>query len=85
MRAYLVYPVAGFRLQGEKDLPRFVEESIRAGARAAAFEGIRAAGPLASFEAANTWVEHPYADSVVLIGDAAASNDPSGGRDCHSP
>ncbi len=81
VRAYCAWPVAdGFRLQGEKDLPRFIEESIKAGAPASAFDGVRAAGPLASFHAADTWVEHPYADGVVLIGDAASSSDPSWGQ-----
>lgn len=81
VRAYLSYPVdAGFRLQGEKDLPLFIEKSIAAGAPATRFEGVRLNGPLASFDAADTWVEHPYADGVVLIGDAAASNDPSWGQ-----
>jgi len=81
VRLYLAYPVtAEYRLQGEKDLPKFVEESIRAGAPAGAFEGIRASGPLASFDAADTWVEHPYADGLVLIGDAASANDPAWGQ-----
>lgn len=81
VRAYSAYPVAtGFRLQGDKDIPRFVEESIKAGAPEAIFDGIKPAGPLASFEAADTWVTHPYVDGVVLIGDAAASNDPSWGQ-----
>ncbi|HJT86860.1 MAG TPA: NAD(P)/FAD-dependent oxidoreductase [Bryobacteraceae bacterium] len=81
VRAYLAYTVtAGFRLGGEEDLPRFIEESIRAGAPAEAFEGVHAAGPLASFDAADTWVEHPYGDGLVLIGDAAASNDPAWGQ-----
>lgn len=80
-RAYAAYPVdAGFRLQGDKDIPRFIEESVKAGAPAAIFDEIRPAGPLASFEAADTWVPHPYAEGLVLIGDAAASNDPSWGQ-----
>jgi 2-polyprenyl-6-methoxyphenol hydroxylase-like FAD-dependent oxidoreductase len=33
-------------------------------------------GPLASFEAASWWVDHPTRDGVVLIGDAAAAPDP---------
>lgn len=37
-------------------------------------------GPLASFLGADTWVDHPYADGVALIGDAAASSDPSWGQ-----
>jgi 2-polyprenyl-6-methoxyphenol hydroxylase-like FAD-dependent oxidoreductase len=81
VRAYSAYPVtAGFRLQGHHDLPRFIQESIAAGAPAPVFEGVRAAGPLASFDAADTWVEHPYAAGVVLVGDAAAADDPSWGQ-----
>jgi 2-polyprenyl-6-methoxyphenol hydroxylase-like FAD-dependent oxidoreductase len=81
VRVYCAWPVtAGFSLQGEKDFARFVEVSINAGAPAAVFDGVRPAGPLASFDAADTWVEHPYADGVVLIGDAAASTDPSWGQ-----
>ncbi|CAN5644542.1 hypothetical protein BH23CHL2_BH23CHL2_03480 [soil metagenome] len=33
-------------------------------------------GPLASFESASWWVDHPYRDGVALIGDAAAAPDP---------
>ena len=44
------------------------------------YKGIKPAGPLASFEAADSWIDHPYADGVVLVGDAAASNDPSWGQ-----
>jgi 2-polyprenyl-6-methoxyphenol hydroxylase-like FAD-dependent oxidoreductase len=80
-RMYSAYPVAaGFRLQGEKDMERMIEESVKTGVPAAVFEGIRPAGPLASFEAADTWVPHPYAAGLVLIGDAAASNDPTWGQ-----
>jgi 2-polyprenyl-6-methoxyphenol hydroxylase-like FAD-dependent oxidoreductase len=80
-RAYCSYPAsASFRLQGEKDVPRFIEESIRAGMPAAVFEGCKAAGPLASFDAADTWVEHPFAGGVALLGDAAASTDPTWGQ-----
>lgn len=32
--------------------------------------------PLATFEAADSWVETPYRAGVVLAGDAAASHDP---------
>jgi 2-polyprenyl-6-methoxyphenol hydroxylase-like FAD-dependent oxidoreductase len=81
VRGYCAYPVdAGFRLQGDKDVHRFIEESVKAGAPTAIFDEIRPAGPLASFEAADTWVLHPYENGLVLIGDAAASNDPSWGQ-----
>ena len=43
------------------------------------YEGAQAAGPLASFNAADSWVMHPHREGIVLIGDAAASNDPSFG------
>ena len=40
----------------------------------------QAAGPLASFECVDVWVDHPYRDGVALVGDAASSNDPSWGQ-----
>jgi 2-polyprenyl-6-methoxyphenol hydroxylase-like FAD-dependent oxidoreductase len=81
VRAYCAWPCAeGFRLQGEKDLSRFIDVAAAAGASRELFEGARAAGPLASFDAADTWVDHPYSDGLVLIGDAAASSDPSWGQ-----
>jgi 2-polyprenyl-6-methoxyphenol hydroxylase-like FAD-dependent oxidoreductase len=40
----------------------------------------RASGPLATFDGAETWVEHPYKAGVVLIGDAAAASDPTWGQ-----
>jgi 2-polyprenyl-6-methoxyphenol hydroxylase-like FAD-dependent oxidoreductase len=44
-----------------------------------AFSAARAAGPLAFFPNADVWSDQLYADRVVLIGDAAGANDPSGG------
>ncbi|MBV8436173.1 MAG: hypothetical protein JOY95_01515 [Silvibacterium sp.] len=44
------------------------------------YEGAGAAGPLATFDGAETWVEHPYKDGVALVGDAAAASDPSWGQ-----
>jgi 2-polyprenyl-6-methoxyphenol hydroxylase-like FAD-dependent oxidoreductase len=41
---------------------------------------VRAAGPLATFDSADSWAEHPYREGVVLVGDAAAANDPSFGE-----
>jgi menaquinone-9 beta-reductase len=81
VRAYVAYPVAaGYRLQGEKDVSRFIQESRSAGGHAHLYEGAKAAGPLASFDAADTWVDSPYRDGVALVGDAAASMDPSWGQ-----
>lgn len=80
MRAYLVHEKhTSRRFQGEVDLPHFIAESIRAGAPAKFYAGARAV-PLATFEGAATWVEHPYREGIALIGDAAASSDPSFGE-----
>ncbi len=81
VRAYFAYPVnSGYRLQGEADVPRFVSECVKAGAPAEYYRGVKASGPLASFETADSWVTHPYQQGVALVGDAAASSDPSWGN-----
>jgi len=66
-------------LSGRRALANFVAVCIAAGMPAQWYDGAEVAGPLACFEAADTWVEHPYGDGVVLIGDAAAASDPSWG------
>jgi 2-polyprenyl-6-methoxyphenol hydroxylase-like FAD-dependent oxidoreductase len=81
VRTYLITRVdEGLRLQGEKDVRRFVDESITSGTPQEFFEGATAAGPLATFEGADCWVDHPYREGVALIGDAASSSDPSWGQ-----
>lgn len=81
VRAYLVHPkAASVRLQGAAALPRFVEESVKTYAPAQWYAGARAAGPLATFDGAEAWVNHPYKAGVVLIGDAAAASDPTWGQ-----
>lgn len=80
VRAYFVCQHGDHRLQGDGDIPRFVMENVRAGVPAEYYAKSRAAGPLATFDAADTWVDHPYAEGVALIGDAGASNDPSYGE-----
>jgi len=45
-----------------------------------AFASARPAGPLASFDMTESWVEHPHRDGIVLIGDAAGSSDPTWGQ-----
>jgi 2-polyprenyl-6-methoxyphenol hydroxylase-like FAD-dependent oxidoreductase len=80
-RTYLAYGVGeGIRLQGDKDVPQFTESSIATGMPVEYFAGAEAAGPLASFDGADCWVDHPYKNGVALIGDAAASSDPSWGQ-----
>jgi 2-polyprenyl-6-methoxyphenol hydroxylase-like FAD-dependent oxidoreductase len=81
-RAYFTYPkTMGYRLQGESMLNLFIRESARAYAPMADYlADAKSIGPLASFDASDTWVEHPYRDGVVLIGDAAATSDPTFGQ-----
>ena len=81
-RTYFSYPKSsGYRLQGEPMLNEFLSESTKAFPGAAKlFEGARCIGPLASFDASESWVEHPYADGVALIGDASATTDPTFGQ-----
>ena len=64
----------------ERDVRRFAEESVRAGAEPGWYAEAEAAGPLAVFNAADAWADHPYRDGVALIGDAAATSDPTWGQ-----
>jgi 2-polyprenyl-6-methoxyphenol hydroxylase-like FAD-dependent oxidoreductase len=81
VRAYIVnHKETHRRLQGAADVPRFIEEAVQAGAVADFYAGVRAVGPLATFDGADTWVTHPYKAGVVLVGDAAAASDPTWGQ-----
>jgi 2-polyprenyl-6-methoxyphenol hydroxylase-like FAD-dependent oxidoreductase len=79
-RAYFIFH-HGTRgpLSGSKDEAAFVTGCGTAGGCTEWFEGAERIGPLATFNAADHWVDDPYREGVVLIGDAAASSDPSFG------
>jgi 2-polyprenyl-6-methoxyphenol hydroxylase-like FAD-dependent oxidoreductase len=81
-RAYFVYPkTMGPRLQGESTLGLFVSNSAKSYAPMADYcAAAKGIGPLASFDASDTWVELPYRDGVALVGDAAATTDPTYGQ-----
>jgi 2-polyprenyl-6-methoxyphenol hydroxylase-like FAD-dependent oxidoreductase len=79
-RAYLIYGAELDRLQGERDNSRFIEESIKSGMPMETYAGVRPAGPLASFDMTETWVDHPYRNGLALLGDAAGSSDPTWGQ-----
>jgi 2-polyprenyl-6-methoxyphenol hydroxylase-like FAD-dependent oxidoreductase len=80
-RAYFgFHPQACERLQGDGDFPRFRQMFTATAGKAIPFGDAQPAGPLASFECADVWVEHPYRNGVALAGDAASSNDPSWGQ-----
>jgi menaquinone-9 beta-reductase len=81
-RAYFMYPkTMGYRLQGESMLSLFICESAKAYTPIADYYAdAKSIGPLASFDVSDCWVEHPYRDGVVLVGDAAATSDPTYGQ-----
>ena len=81
-RAYLIYPkTTDYRLQGESMLGLFTSEAPKAYPPLADYYAeAKSIGPLASFDVSDSWVEHPYQDGVVLVGDAAATTDPTFGQ-----
>jgi 2-polyprenyl-6-methoxyphenol hydroxylase-like FAD-dependent oxidoreductase len=92
-RLSVIIPIAGQRfrayvcfrhdsrvpLSGANDHGAFLDLSVATGAAAEWFDDARAIGPLASFDGADSWVDFPYREGIVLIGDAAAASDPSFG------
>lgn len=81
LRAYTWYPNnRDYRLQGAADYHRFVEESVKAGVPPEWYANLRPIGPLATFDGTDSWVTHPYKNGVALLGDAAATTDPSHGQ-----
>ena len=80
-RVYFVYPgIAGRRaLSGKNKFPEFLDSVRSVGVPEAWLAGVESDGPLAEFEGADRWVESPAKDGVALVGDAAASSDPSWG------
>jgi 2-polyprenyl-6-methoxyphenol hydroxylase-like FAD-dependent oxidoreductase len=81
VRAYVGYhrdgnppPQAGYTVE------RFIDESVGAGVPRAWYAGVEAAGPLAMFDATDSWVDDPSDGGVVLVGDAAATSDPTWGQ-----
>jgi len=81
VRGYLMYDSSQLdRLQGASQVSRFVDECVKTGLPRDCYADAEPVGPLASFDLTETWVEHPYREGVVLIGDAAGSSDPSWGQ-----
>jgi 2-polyprenyl-6-methoxyphenol hydroxylase-like FAD-dependent oxidoreductase len=77
VRAYFGCPQGAHRrFQGATDLPRLVEAFLGTGAAAEIYAEARAIGPLATFDADNAWVEHPYRAGVALIGDDGSDHWP---------
>jgi 2-polyprenyl-6-methoxyphenol hydroxylase-like FAD-dependent oxidoreductase len=80
-RTYFVYPgVAGRRgLTGKNKISEFLKLVQAVGIPEFWLSGAEVIGPLAEFEGADRWVESPAKNGVALVGDAAASSDPSWG------
>jgi 2-polyprenyl-6-methoxyphenol hydroxylase-like FAD-dependent oxidoreductase len=80
-RTYYVYPGAAGRrgLSGKNKVQEFIQLCKAAGVPESWFTGAESIGPLAEFQGADNWVESPAKNGVALIGDAAASSDPSWG------
>jgi 2-polyprenyl-6-methoxyphenol hydroxylase-like FAD-dependent oxidoreductase len=81
-RIYLIHhkDILPKRLSGRHSVDEMVRQLRDTGAPAHWFERARQDGPFASFDGSHRWVERPYRDGVVLIGDAAAATDPAWGR-----
>ena len=80
-RTYYVYPGAAGRrgLSGNDKIQDFMNLCKGTGVPESWLTGADSDGPLAEFQGADCWVEAPAKNGVVLIGDAAASSDPSWG------
>lgn len=80
-RVYYGYNQASglLKLSGRQNIPVFVAACQAAGVPDAWFAGSTPVGPLAMFQGAAAWVDFPYREGVVLIGDAAATSDPTYG------
>ncbi|GAC1604197.1 MAG: hypothetical protein NVS3B21_33310 [Acidimicrobiales bacterium] len=77
-RVYLVVGESGrHRFVGPEGGTRFLEAcAVSCLPWAADLVAGRQAGPCATYPGDDTWTATPYADGVVLIGDAAGHNDP---------
>lgn len=89
--ASLLFPIGGDRcrayfttgrrtehrtLSGAGDVSDFSDYCTQTGVPPEWFERARLVGPLATFEGTDVWVDHPYKNGLVLVGDSAAANDP---------
>lgn len=67
------------RLSGDRDVEAAFSYMRDAGVPGEWLADARPEGPLATFDGAHRWIERPYKDGVVLVGDAAGASDPSWG------
>jgi 2-polyprenyl-6-methoxyphenol hydroxylase-like FAD-dependent oxidoreductase len=81
-RVYLIHHKDALprRLSGERDLAEAIRHLQAIGAPDPWFDDVELGGPFATFNGAARWVERPYRDGIVLIGDAAGATDPTWGE-----
>jgi len=78
-RLYLCIPTEQHhRFAGAEGPERFLSTAAQVPSlpEAARWASAKPAGPCATFACADTWVDRPFADGVVLIGDAGGYNNP---------
>jgi 2-polyprenyl-6-methoxyphenol hydroxylase-like FAD-dependent oxidoreductase len=81
VRAYNVYQHdSSPSFSGEGAAARFIADAEQIGIQLEYLAGARPGGPVAIFDAANRWVDHPYREGLALIGDASSASDPSWGQ-----
>lgn len=81
-RIYLIYhkDVLPKRLSGTRSVDEMIRQLKAAGAPSHWFDQAQQAGPFASFDGSHRWVDSPFRDGAVLVGDTAAASDPAWGR-----
>ena len=82
-RSYFMYRKRNARrrgLSGAAREPAFLAACYQTGVPVEWYKGAKMIGPLAEFESAASWIEHPYRQGIVLVGDAAATSDPTFGQ-----
>jgi menaquinone-9 beta-reductase len=82
VRIYLVHHTQALprRLSGTRDVAAAFDQFRAIGVPADWLAATEQTGPFASFDGRHRWVDQPYRDGVVLVGDAAAASDPSWGN-----
>ena len=80
-RCYLIHRLRNEsgRMNGEKNLHRYLDACHATGVPLKWYRGARLIGPLGNFEGAYQWVKSAYREGVVLVGDSAGATDPSWG------
>lgn len=80
-RVYHIVPAEHrTRYAGDGGVERFLADATAPGSPlATALAHARSIGPCGAVPGTDSWTDHPYAEGIVLIGDAAGHNDPSVG------